>query len=213
VSGLGAKLAKAVVRHREQNGSFADRKELRHVSGLGAKTFEQAAGFLRIKGDNPLDNSAVHPERYGLVERIAADMQLDIGTLVGDEKVVSSITVERYIDDAVGAFTLNDIIEELKKPGRDPRAKFESVDFREDVHEIEDLVQGMTLSGVVTNVTKFGAFVDVGVHQDGLVHISQIADRFVRDPADELHVGQKVKVRVLDVDVERKRIGLSMKDA
>ncbi len=213
VSGLGSRLAGALVAHREKNGEFNSRNQLKKVSGLGNKTFEQAAGFLRIKGDNSLDNSAVHPERYKLVEKIARDLKCNIADLIGDSKRVRSIDVKRYVDDSVGLYTLEDILLELEKPGRDPREDFEIVDFREDVSEIKDLEKDMVLNGVVTNVTKFGAFVDVGVHQDGLVHISQIANRYVKDPADELHVGQKVRVRVLDIDIDRNRIALSIKDA
>jgi uncharacterized protein len=213
VSGLGAKLAGEIVARREANGAFGNREQLKDVPGLGEKTFEQAAGFLRIKGANPLDDSAVHPERYDLVERIAADLGRDIAGLIGDRKAVRSIDIKRYLDDSVGTYTLEDILEELEKPGRDPRDDFEAVEFRDGVSEIGDLEKDMVLNGVVTNVTKFGAFVDIGVHQDGLVHISQIADRYIKDPADELHVGQKVRVRVMDVDIERKRIGLSIKAA
>ncbi|MFH1754771.1 MAG: Tex family protein [Candidatus Latescibacterota bacterium] len=213
VSGLGAKLARALVAHRDDNGPFKSREEMKKVPGMGEKTFEQAAGFLRVTGNNPLDNSAVHPERYDLVERIAADLQREVADLIGDDKAVHSIDLENYIDNLVGMYTLQDIMEELVKPGRDPRDDFAAVEFREDVQEIEDLTEGMLLNGVVTNVTKFGAFVDVGVHQDGLVHVSQIADRFVSDPAEELHVGQTVKVRVLSVDLERRRISLSIKEA
>jgi uncharacterized protein len=211
VSGLGDRIAKAIVAYRDQNGALGSRTQLKKVPGLGAKTFEQAAGFLRVQGKNPLDNSAVHPERYDLVKRIASDLGRKLTELIGDRAAAREIDIQRYVDDTVGVYTLQDIVQELEKPGRDPRDDFASVDFRDDVQEIEDLREGMVLNGVVTNVTKFGAFVDVGVHQDGLVHVSQIADRFVRDPADELHVGQKVKVRVLDIDLERRRIGLSIK--
>lgn len=213
VSGLGPKLAGAIVSHRDANGAFGDRNVLKTVSGMGEKTFVQAAGFLRIKGDNPLDNSAVHPERYALVEKMAGDLRRNVGELIGDSEAVRSIDIRRYVDDSVGVYTLEDIVQELDKPGRDPRDDFEVVDFREDVQEIGDLHPGMVLNGVVTNVTKFGAFVDVGVHQDGLVHVSQIADHYVRDPADELHVGQKVSVWVMEIDLERNRISLSMKKA
>ena len=212
VSGLSARAARAIVSQRDKKGPFKNRLELLAVPALGPKTFEQAAGFLRIKGDNPLDNSAVHPERYGLVRRIAADLSCTLDKIIGDSRTVRSIDIQRYVDDTVGLFTLRDIIEELEKPGRDPRRDFEVVEFHEDIHELEDLYPGLVLSGVVTNVTNFGAFVDIGVHQDGLVHVSRIADHFVRDPADELHVGQQVRVKVMEVDLERRRIGLSIKD-
>jgi uncharacterized protein len=212
VAGLGPKLAVAIVTHRNEHNGFKSRRELRKVPGMGAKTFEQSAGFLRLKGENPLDDSAVHPERYDLVERIARDLGRDVGELIGDTATVRAIDLNRYVDETVGLYTLQDIVRELELPGRDPREDFESVDFRDDVQEIEDLEKDMVLNGIVTNVTQFGAFVDVGVHQDGLVHVSKIADRFVRDPSDELSVGQKVTVRVMDIDLDRKRISLSIKD-
>ncbi len=211
VAGLGPSLARAIVAHRDASGPFRGRKDLLKVAGLGPKTYEQCAGFLRIKGGHPLDDSAVHPERYDLVEKIASDLGRDAASLVGDAAAVASIRPERYLDEEVGRFTLDDILAELAKPGRDPRREFEAVDFREGVEEMKDLAEGMELSGVVTNVTRFGAFVDVGVHQDGLVHVSQIAHRYIADPADALHVGQNVKVKVMEVDLERKRISLSIK--
>lgn len=211
VAGVGPSLARAIVARRDSDGPFRRRSDLLDVAGLGPRTYEQCAGFLRVKGGDPLDDSAVHPERYGLVERIAGDLGLDVGALVGDPEAVGRVDRSRYLGGEVGGFTLDDILAELAKPGRDPRREFETVDFRDGVNEVSDLSEGMELAGVVTNLTGFGAFVDVGVHQDGLVHVSQIADRFVRDPADELHVGQKVRVKVLDVDVERKRISLSIK--
>ncbi|MEZ4653834.1 MAG: Tex family protein [Candidatus Eisenbacteria bacterium] len=214
ISGLGPKLARSIVTHRDQNGPFPDRAALGKVAGLGRKTFEQAAGFLRVKGGkNPLDDTAVHPERYALVERIARDAGRPLARLAGDPEAVRTIDLRRYVDDSVGLYTLQDIVTELEKPGRDPRRDFETVDFREDVQTIEDLTSGMILNGTVTNVTNFGAFVDIGVHQDGLVHVSQIADRFVRDPAEELHVGQTVRVKVLEIDLDRRRIALSIKQA
>jgi len=213
VSGLGAKLARSLVSHRDEAGPFTARTGLKKVPGLGAKTFEQSAGFLRVKGGNPLDDSGVHPERYTLVKKIASDLGRKVDELIGDSAAVRTIDIDRYVDDSAGVYTLRDILDELEKPGRDPREDFESVEFRDDVREMKDLNEGMVLNGVVTNVTHFGAFVDVGVHQDGLVHISKIADRFVRDPSDELSVGQKVKVRVMEIDLERGRIGLSIKDA
>ena len=212
VAGVGPGLAKKIVAHREQQGAFDARQQLLEVSGLGPKTFEQAAGFLRVRGGrHPLDVSAVHPERYELVARMAADLQAELTELVGKPQLVDRIEISRYVGGDVGEPTLRDILEELRKPGRDPRESFEPPRFREDVVDIGDLDKGMMLEGVVTNVTAFGAFVDVGVHQDGLVHISQLADRFVKDPHDVVSVGDKLKVRVLDVDVERKRISLTAK--
>lgn len=212
VSGIGPALAQAIVRVRDQRGGFRSRRELLEVPRLGAKAFEQAAGFLRIRGgDHPLDASAVHPERYDLVEAIARDLGASVGDLVGNPALIERIEPERYLSEHVGLPTLHDIIEELKKPGRDPRESFEAPAFRDDVTEIKDLKPGMVLEGVVTNIVAFGAFVDVGVHHDGLVHVSQLADRFVKDPNEVVRVGQKVRVTVLSVDLERNRIALSMK--
>ncbi|MBW2277479.1 MAG: RNA-binding transcriptional accessory protein [Deltaproteobacteria bacterium] len=212
VAGIGPKLADNIVAHRSSNGPFEGRVQLKKVKGLGPKAFEQAAGFLRLgEGKHPLDASAVHPERYRLVEGIAKDMGVSLADLVGDSDLASRIEVSRYVSNDVGEPTLRDIIAELERPGRDPRDEFEAPAFREDVREIEDLKLGMELEGVVTNVTNFGAFVDVGVHRDGLVHISQLADRFVKDPAEVVKVGDKIKVRVLEVDRERNRISLSAK--
>ena len=212
VSGIGPTLAKRIVEHRNAHGAFKSRKMLLEVAGVGPRTFEQCAGFLRIRGgEHPLDASAVHPERYALVERIAADLGVAVTTLVGSDKAAHAIDPKKYLGPDVGEFTLNDILAELKKPGRDPRATFEPPKFRDDVRTMNDLKIGMELEGVVTNVTAFGAFVDVGVHQDGLVHVSQIADRFVQNPADAVKVGDKLKVRVLEVDLERKRISLTAK--
>ena len=210
VAGIGPNLAKKIVAHREQNGPFKSRKQLNRVSGLGPKTFVQAAGFLRVRnGQHALDASAVHPERYELVEQMASDLGAPLNELVGNGELAKRIDISRYVGDGVGEPTLRDIVAELGKPGRDPRATFEPPQFRDDVTEMEDLREGMELEGVVTNVTAFGAFVDVGVHQDGLVHISEMADHFVKDPHKELQVGQRLKVRVLNLDVERRRIGLS----
>ncbi len=212
VAGIGPGLATKIVQHREVHGAFASRKAVLDVTGLGPRTYEQAAGFLRVSdSEHPLDNSAVHPERYALVDRMAADLGVEVGALVGDAELVDRIDIQRYLSDEVGEPTLRDIVQELKKPGRDPRATFEPPAFREDVNTLEDLTPGMTLEGVVTNVTHFGAFVDIGVKQDGLVHVSQLADRFVRDPAEVAKVGDKLKVRVLEVDLERKRISLTCK--
>ncbi len=210
VAGIGPKLAKKIVSHREERGAFISRKKLLDVSGLGARTFEQAAGFLRVReGEHPLDRSAVHPERYKLVNRMARDIKVNLAELVGSADQAARIDITHYIGEEVGEPTLRDIIEELRKPGRDPRTRFEPPKFNEEVMTMEDLTQGMSLEGVVTNVTAFGAFVDVGVHQDGLVHISQLADRFVKDPREVVQVGDTLKVRVLEVDLERKRISLT----
>ena len=214
VSGVGPALAKAITRYRDENGSFLSRKALLKVPRFGAKAFEQAAGFLRIRGGkHPLDNSAVHPERYGLVETMAADLGVSLGELVADPSLAGRIDLKRYVSESVGLPTLTDIIEELKKPGRDPRSQFQTASFRDDIREINDLKEGMILQGVVTNVTAFGAFVDIGVHQDGLVHISHLANRYVKDPNDAVKAGQVVKVKVLSADAQRKRISLSIKEA
>jgi uncharacterized protein len=212
VAGIGPTLAKRIVAHRNEKGAFKSRKELLDVGGVGPKTFEQAAGFLRVRGgEQPLDASAVHPERYSLIERIAGDLGVPVASLIGDLKTIARIDPGRYVGGDVGAFTMSDILGELKKPGRDPRAAFEPPKFRDDVRSLEDLKPGMELEGVVTNVTAFGAFVDVGVHQDGLVHVSQLADRFVKDPSEVVKVGEKIKVRVVEVDLQRKRIALTAK--
>ncbi|MDP6357235.1 MAG: helix-hairpin-helix domain-containing protein, partial [Planctomycetota bacterium] len=212
VSGLGPKLAGSIVDYRDANGPFLSRRGLLKVPGLGAKTFEQAAGFLRIRtGKNPLDASAVHPESYPLIKIMASDTGCAVGDLLEREELRALIELDRYVNDKAGLPTLTDILSELAKPGRDPRSQFEAFSFSEEVHEITDLEPGQRLPGVVTNVTNFGAFVDLGVHQDGLVHISQLADRYVEKPSDIVKVHQKVTVTVLEVDVERKRIALSMR--
>jgi uncharacterized protein len=212
VAGIGPAVAANIVAYREQQGAFKERRELLKVAKLGPRTFEQAAGFLRIRGGaNPLDASAVHPERYKLVGRIAADKGMGLQKLVGNREIANQIEISRYVSEEVGEPTLRDIVEELGKPGRDPREVFEAPAFRDDVNDIQDLAPGMVLEGIVTNVTAFGAFVDVGVHQDGLVHISQLADRFVKDPNDVVKAGDKINVRVLDIDLDRKRISLSAK--
>jgi uncharacterized protein len=214
VSGIGPALAENIVKARDAQGGFKSRKGLLEVPRLGAKAFEQAAGFLRVRGGtHPLDASAVHPERYGLVERMAADAGVSLPELIADETRLESIDLKRYVSDEVGLPTLKDILSELRKPGRDPRATFEAPAFREDLTEPKDLREGMELEGVVTNIVAFGAFVDVGVHQDGLVHVSQLADRYVSDPNQVVSVGQKVKVRVVGVDLQRNRIALTMKSA
>lgn len=212
VSGLNARLAGEIVKFRESNGVFRSRKQLLKVPGLGPKAFEQSAGFLRIRGAaHPLDASAVHPERYELVERMAADVGVSIQDLMASEAERQKIRIENYVTDDVGLPTLRDILEELAKPGRDPREKFEAFQFKDGVETIHDLKEGMRLPGIVTNVTAFGAFVDIGVHQDGLVHVSQLSDSFVSNPAEVVKVGQKVQVTVTEVDLPRNRIGLSMK--
>ncbi len=212
VSGLGPQLAKNIVAYRDEYGAFSSREELKKVSRLGPKAFEHAAGFLRIReGENPLDASAVHPESYGIVEAMAMDLGFGVTDLLAMDSLREKIDLKRYVTDTVGLPTLTDILAELAKPGRDPREAFENFSFKEGVEKMEDLQPGMSLSGVITNVTAFGAFVDIGVHQDGLVHISQLADRFIKDPNEVVKVHQHVTVKVLDVDLGRKRIGLSMK--
>lgn len=212
VSGLGPKLAEAVVRYRNEHGLFISRQDLRNVPRLGPKAFEQSAGFLRIRdGSNPLDSTAVHPESYSLVERMAGDLGVTVNELMQNESLLKKLDAKKYISEKAGAATLLDIIEELSRPGRDPRAPFEAFSFAPGVEKIEDLKAGMKLPGIVTNVTAFGAFVDIGVHQDGLVHKSQLRDGYVKNPTDVVKARQKVMVTVLDVDLERRRISLSMK--
>jgi uncharacterized protein len=212
VAGIGPTLAANIVKLRDARGGFRSRLELAQVPRLGAKAFEQAGGFLRVRGGaHALDASAVHPERYALVERMAADLDVPLPELIGNERLLRQVTLDRYVGDGVGLPTLEDILAELRKPGRDPREAFEPPAFRDDVREPKDLTEGMELEGVVTNIVAFGAFVDIGVHQDGLVHVSQLADRYVADPNAVVSVGQKVRVRVLSVDLERNRIALSMK--
>ncbi len=210
VAGIGPALARSIVEHRQDRGAFERRRQLLDVARLGPKAYEQAAGFLRIRGaENPLDDSAVHPERYGLVRTIAKDLGVGLKDLVGCAEVASRIDIKRYVDGEVGTPTLRDIVEELGKLGRDPREDFRAPEFRNDVQTIDDLEKGMRLEGVVINVTGFGAFVDVGVHRDGLVHVSELADRFVRDPSEIVKAGDRIAVRVLDVDLDRGRISLS----
>lgn len=212
VSGLGPVLAQNVVDHRQEIGGFSSRQELKKVPRMGAKAFEQCAGFLRIEdADNPLDNSAVHPESYHIVEQMARELHVDLKQLARDESLIKQIDLQKYVTGDVGLPTLQDIRSELEKPGRDPREQIEVFEFDQSVYSMEDLKQGMELPGIVTNITKFGAFVDVGVKQDGLVHISQLADRFVKDPNDIVKIHQHVRVKVLEVDLDRKRIQLSMK--
>ncbi|HHP7240812.1 MAG TPA: Tex family protein [Cyclobacteriaceae bacterium] len=213
VSGLGPQLAQNIVDHRNEHGPFNNRLSLKKVPRLGTKAFEQSAGFLRIRNaENPLDASAVHPERYETVGKMAKDLQTSVQVLMSRSDLRKQIDLKQYISDNVGLPTLKDIVQELDKPGRDPRARFEEIRFKEGVNEIKDLREGMSLPGVITNITKFGAFVDVGVHQDGLVHISHLTHSFVSDPTQVVKLGQKVQVRVLEVDVPRKRISLSMKE-
>ncbi|HEY1006335.1 MAG TPA: Tex family protein [Sphingobacteriaceae bacterium] len=212
ISGLGPSLAQNIVEYRNKNGAFTRREELKKVPRLGDKAFEQAAGFLRIRNArHPLDASAVHPERYALVEQMARDLGCGVEDLMKDEQLRKRISLRNYVSDTVGLPTLNDILSELAKPGRDPREQFEAFSFAEGVNDISDLKTGMTLTGIVTNITNFGAFVDIGVHQDGLVHLSQMSDRYIKDPNEVVKVHQKVEVTVTEVDVARKRISLSMK--
>lgn len=209
VSGIGPNLARKIIKHRENYGAFKKREELRDVSGFGPKTFEQSAGFLRIRdGENPLDASAVHPERYELIQEMAQELDVPISQLVCNPKLVDSINLTRYVK-IVGEHTLADIIQELRKPGRDPRASFEPPSFREDVMSMEDLKPGMKLEGIVTNVTAFGAFVDVGVHQDGLIHLSELSDQFIKDPHEVVKAGDKITVEVMQIDIPRRRISLT----
>ncbi|MFL5729421.1 MAG: helix-hairpin-helix domain-containing protein, partial [Cytophagaceae bacterium] len=213
VSGLGSQLAQNIVEYRNQNGPFRNREALKKVPRLGDKAFEQAAGFLRIReGENPLDSSAVHPERYALVQNMAKDLGTDLKELISSKELRAKIDVKKYVSDQIGLPTLNDILSELSKPGRDPRETFEAFQFAEGILTMEDLKPGMKLPGIVTNITKFGAFVDIGVHQDGLIHVSHLSNRFITDPAEAVKVYQKVQVTVLEVDISRKRISLSMKD-
>ena len=212
VSGIGPVLARRIVEHRNTAGAFGSRQQLLDVRGLGARAFEQCAGFLRIRDGHPLDNSAVHPERYALVAKMAADHGLALADLVGNAALAEGLEWKRYAGGDVGEPTLRDIVAELKKPGRDPRGSFEPPKFRDDVQKLEDLREGMALDGVITNVTAFGAFVDIGVHQDGLVHVSQLANKFVRDPHQVVKVGDRVTVKVVSVDLARRRIALTMKD-
>jgi uncharacterized protein len=231
VSGLGPQLARNIIDYRNENGPFKSRRQLKKVKRLGAKAFEQAAGFLRIRDAvgakafeqaagflrirdavNPLDSSAVHPESYQVVDSMAKDAGCSVASLMKDKSLRAQINLQDYVSDTVGLPTLNDIMQELAKPGRDPRKQFEIFSFAEEVNKIEDLQTGMKLPGIVTNVTNFSAFVDIGVHQDGLVHISNMSHKFVKNPADIVKVHQKVQVKVLDIDLGKKRISLSMKD-
>ena len=212
VSGLGPALAENIVKHRDENGPFPARDSLKGVKRLGAKAFEQAAGFLRVRDSLiPLDASAVHPESYPIVEKMARDQGCTVNDLMNNDEIRQKIVLTDYVTDKVGLPTLKDIMAELTKPGRDPREQFENVVFAEGIDKIAYLIPGIKLTGVVTNITAFGAFVDIGVHQDGLVHLSEMADRFVKTPSDVVKVNQKVEVTVMAVDEQRKRISLSMK--
>jgi len=212
VSGLSGQLAENIVAHRREHGAFRTRRQLLDVPRLGPRAFEQAAGFLRIRGaEHPLDASAVHPERYTLVNRMAKDVGCTVQELIERAELRQRLDLDRYVDGTIGLPTLQDIVGELARPGRDPREQFEAFEFMEGVERMEDLQPGMRLPGIVTNITAFGAFVDVGVHQDGLLHISQLADRYVKDPNEIVKVAQQVQVRVLSVDLARKRIALSLR--
>ena len=212
VSGLGPVLAQNIVDYRRENGAFTSRAQLKKVPRLGPVAYQQCAGFLRIPGaKNPLDNSAVHPESYEVVERMAKDQGCHVGDLISNPQLRQQVDIRRYVTDTIGIPTLTDIMQELEKPGRDPREQLEAFEFDPNVKEVDDLVEGMILPGIVTNITNFGAFVDIGVHQDGLVHVSQLANKFVKDPNDVIHLHQHVKVKVLQVDRRRNRISLTMK--
>lgn len=214
VSGLGPSIAGNIVEHRNKNGAFRSRQELMKVKRFGDKAFEQAAGFLRIHdAENPLDRSAVHPESYDIVQRMADSLGCTVKDLMEQEELRKKIRPEQFVTQSAGLPTINDILQELAKPGRDPREQFDLFEFDNSINSIEDLKPGMVLNGIITNITAFGAFVDIGVHQDGLVHVSQMANRFVRDPNEVVKLTQKVRVKVMEVDVARKRISLSMKDA
>lgn len=213
VSGLGPVLAQNIIDYRKENGAFKSREDLKKVARFGAKAFEQSAGFLRIRNaENPLDNTAVHPESYAIVKKIARSLNTDTMGLIRDNEIRKKIKLEDFITEKAGLPTLTDIMKELDKPGRDPREEFDLFEFDKNVNSMEDLKEGMILPGIVTNITAFGAFVDIGVHQDGLIHISQLADRFVKDPNEIVKINEKLKVKVIDVDIERKRIQLSLKD-
>ena len=212
VAGLSASIANNIVSYRNSHGAFRSRQDLKAVPRFGEKSFEQAAGFLRIVGgDNPLDGSAVHPESYAVVEKIGSAGNKSVNDLVGNVSYLKSVDAKAFVDERFGLPTVTDILAELEKPGRDPRPEFKTADFKEGIDKVSDLLEGMTLEGVVTNVTNFGAFVDVGVHQDGLVHISALSHNFVKDPHAVVKTGDVVKVKVMEVDVQRQRIGLSMR--
>jgi uncharacterized protein len=213
VSGISGTLAQNIVQYRSLNGAFKSREELKKVPLMGPKSFEQSAGFLRIpNASNPLDNSSVHPESYAVVEQMAKDVQASLEELIRRAELRKQINRKKYITEAIGEFTIDDILRELEKPGRDPRAPIEEFRFDQTIKSIDDVRTGMTVPGIVTNITNFGAFVDIGVKQDGLVHVSQLSNRFISDPNEVVKLNQKVMVTVTEVDVNRKRIGLTMKD-
>jgi uncharacterized protein len=212
VSGLGPQLAQNIVDYRKENGAFESRKSLMNVARMGAKAFEQSAGFLRIPGAaNPLDNSAVHPESYPVAEAIARDLGCSVGDLIGNEEKLAQIDLKKYVTEKTGLPTLTDIKNELAKPGRDPRKAIKVFEFADGIFKIEDLQVGMELPGIVNNITKFGAFVDIGIKQSGLIHLSQMADRFISDPNEIVKLHQHLKVKVIEVDIPRNRIQLSLK--
>jgi uncharacterized protein len=212
VAGIGPKLAERIVAYRDEHGRFDNRKQVLSVPKLGRKAYQQAAGFLRIRdGQQPLDNSAVHPESYALVGRMAQQLGVESRQLVGNATMAGRLRAADFVDDQFGLPTVEDILLELAKPGRDPRSEFQVVRFADDINEMKDLRQGLVLEGVVTNVARFGAFVDIGVHQDGLIHISELDTRYVQDPSDVVSIGDVVRVKVLDVDLDRRRIALSRK--
>jgi uncharacterized protein len=214
VAGIGPKLTEKIVEYRDANGRFETREELCQVPKLGRKAFEQAAGFLRIRdGKQPLDNSAVHPESYYVVKKMAATLNVSTKDLVGNATLATRLQAADFIDEKIGLPTVQDILAELAKPGRDPRSEFKVAQFAEGINELKDLKVGMVLEGVITNVTKFGAFVDIGVHHDGLIHVSQLANTFIQDPSEVVTVGDLVRVKVLEVDLDRKRIAVSRKQA
>lgn len=213
VSGLGESLAKNIIEYRNENGGFKSREEILKVKRFGEKSFEQSAGFLRIRNaENPLDSSAVHPETYDIVNKMALSVNSSIKELIENKDKRSKINIEDFITDKYGLPTLKDILSELEKPGRDIRTKFEVFEFNQDINNINDVEEGMIVNGIITNITAFGAFVDIGAHQDGLVHISQLTNKFVRDPNEVVKINQKIQAKVIMVDYIKKRIGLSMKD-
>jgi uncharacterized protein len=214
VAGIGPKLAEQIVQFRDAHGRFASRQQLREVPHLGRKAFEQSAGFMRIRnGAEPLDNSAVHPESYAVVERMAEALGVATRELVGNPQLAGKLDARDFVNEQCGLPTVQDILAELVKPGRDPRSEFQVARFAEGVQELEDLKAGMVLEGVITNVTRFGAFIDLGVHQDGLIHISELANEYVQAPSDVVAVGDVVRVKVLEVDLQRRRIAVSRKQA